>query len=158
MPSLAQTRTHQHLGCCMQRGFTQLTSLADTVQEDCRRQLAASMQAHTHRQARQPLDRGPVTYIKRNDAVPASGCACDLDCVVDCLAAAVAVKVLVEERRHDMRQRCIQLQLLRVRPEDVLLCVHNAARLLPHSLHHCWVAVPGGGGADACRTALSECI
>lgn len=52
-----------------------------------------------------------ATHIERDDALPACRCACDLDRVVDRLAAAVAVEVLGQLLRHDARQRRIQLQL-----------------------------------------------
>lgn len=48
--------------------------------------------------------------------------------------------------------------LLRVSLEDVLLCMHDAARLLSYSLYHVWVAMAGGGGTNACRTARRATI
>jgi hypothetical protein len=50
---------------------------------------------------------------------------------------------------------CVHMMphLLCVCLEDVLLCVHNVAGLLPHCFNHLGVAVACGCGADACRTA-----
>jgi hypothetical protein len=52
-------------------------------------------------------------------------------------------------------QDCVHMMphLLCVCLEDVLLCMHDVSRLLPHCCHHLGVAVACGCGTNACRTA-----